>query len=94
MLYSVTDPFGYYVEKFQLIISSDGKDIMIDPNSFTYCTSPFGGYVFYSYEAVEAFIKLSSSFKFTECGFMCTMEPSNMVSDAVIQLLKTVYNKG
>ena len=93
MLYSVQDPNGYYVEKFQIIISSNGEDIMIDPNSITYCTSPLGGCAFYSYQAVKAFIALTSSFNFTECGFMCIMEPSNMVSDTVIQLLETLYSK-
>ena len=93
MLYSVKDPSGYQVEKFKLIISSDGEHIMIDPNSISYCTSPLGGCAFYSYEAVKAFITLTNPFKFTECGFMCIMEPSNMVSDVVIQLLETLHNK-
>lgn len=66
---------------------------MIDPNSITYSTSPLGGCAFHSYEAVTAFIKLNNSVNFTECGFVCTTEPSNMVSDSVIYILETLHNK-
>ena len=54
MLYYVCAPNGYYVEKFQLIISPGGKEIIVDPDSITYCTSPLGGCAFYSCEAVKA----------------------------------------